>query len=400
MFLPLSDQPNPRGVPYVNYVLIGANVLIFLLVSLPLMYRSADPADPDLAEYVNLVTRQMGERQIPVHSLVASISAYDLFLLRHGFRPSLPQWQDLLSSMFLHGGWLHLFGNMLFLWIYGDNVEHRLGRGKYLLAYLGTGIAATLVHAAIQPHSPLPTVGASGAISGVLGFYFVWFPKNRVRVLIFLFPFFSQIVLLPARVVLGIYLVLDNLLPFLLTSARGGGVAYGAHIGGFLAGGAAAYLGGGWSLSRRPASYRRVHPPAAGEEDRIGKDLREAIRAGRTTDAVNRYFQMPRPMARRQVSPEELLLMADRLREGKQSEPALFLYQRLLADYPRSANQDRAHLGAGLVQFYGKLQPAAAYQHFLAVLDLDPSPQMESLARQEIARIQHLQKLQLKPKGD
>src|SRR5262249_26997435 len=157
---------------------------------------------------------------------------------------------DMLTCMFLHAGFLHLFGNMLFLWIYGDNVEHRLGSVRYLCWYLGTGIAATLFHMLGAPGSQLPLVGASGAIPGILGFYFVWFPRTRVRLLWLLPPFVMQVFEVPARIVLGIYLVLDNLLPYLIVSGDAG-VAHGAHIGGFLAGLAAA-----WVMGRRQVGVR------------------------------------------------------------------------------------------------------------------------------------------------
>ena len=101
---------------------------------------------------------------------------------------------------------MHLFGNMLFLWIYGDNVEYRLGRLAFLLWYLATGVAATLFFAVFALDSTVPLVGASGAISGVLGFYFLWFPRNTVRLFVFLFPFFMNVVAVPARIVLGVYL--------------------------------------------------------------------------------------------------------------------------------------------------------------------------------------------------
>jgi membrane associated rhomboid family serine protease len=130
---------------------------------------------------------------------------------------------------------------MLFLWIYGDNVENRLGRFGYLLAYIGSGVAATLFFAIFVPGSDVPMVGASGAISGVLGFYYLWFPRNQVKVFIFLFPFIMNTFLLPARLVLGLYLLLDNLIPFLVNSGTATGVAHGAHIGGFVAGLALAF---------------------------------------------------------------------------------------------------------------------------------------------------------------
>jgi membrane associated rhomboid family serine protease len=141
----------------------------------------------------------------------------------------------LLSAMFMHGGWMHLGGNMLYLWIFGDNVEDRFGPVRYLLFYLACGLAATFAQYAVNPASAIPNVGASGAIAGVLGAYLLMFPKARVNVLLG-----RQIVPMPAFVVLGLWIALQ------LVSGVGsiadtaqteqGGVAYMAHVGGFVAG--------------------------------------------------------------------------------------------------------------------------------------------------------------------
>jgi membrane associated rhomboid family serine protease len=239
MFLPIGDAPNPKGIPFVTYALIAANVAAFLLLNVPLGSRHADVNDPAFREYVEVMARELQGR-VDVQQLVDQTSAYDLFSFEHGYRPAAPQVTDLLSCMFLHGGFMHLFGNMLFLWIYGDNVERRLGAIPYLFGYLLTGVAATLTHSLVFSSSEVPLVGASGAISGVLGFYFVWFPRNVVRMLAFLPPFLLQVFEIPARWVLGMYLVIDNLLPIFVSAE--GGVAHGAHIGGFLAGMAIAWL--------------------------------------------------------------------------------------------------------------------------------------------------------------
>jgi len=130
---------------------------------------------------------------------------------------------------------------MLYLWIFGNNVEARLGPLRFLFWYLVTGVAAVALHAVMNLRSPAPLVGASGAISGVLGFYLLWFPRNVVKVWVFLFPFYIGVVRVGAVWVLGIFLLVDNLLPLLIVPA-GGGVAHGAHIGGFLAGMAAAWI--------------------------------------------------------------------------------------------------------------------------------------------------------------
>ena len=149
-----------------------------------------------------------------------------------------------LSSMFLHGGWAHLIGNMWYLWIFGDNVEDRLGHARYLVFYLAAGIVAALVQYATSPDSSLPTVGASGAIAGVLGAYAVAFPRARVITLVPLIIFF-QVLPLPALLVLGLWFVYQFLFGTLsLTSTATGGVAFWAHIGGFAFGALAMLIAG------------------------------------------------------------------------------------------------------------------------------------------------------------
>lgn len=143
---------------------------------------------------------------------------------------------DLLTSMFLHGGWMHIISNMLYLWIFGDNVEDRLGLPVYAAFYLVAGVGASLAQVAINPASTIPTIGASGAIAGVLGAYLVMFPKTRVRTLILAFRFI-RIVELPALVVLGLWFVLQIFSGLAsVTSMATGGVAWFAHIGGFVIG--------------------------------------------------------------------------------------------------------------------------------------------------------------------
>ncbi len=143
---------------------------------------------------------------------------------------------DLLTSMFLHGGWMHIISNMLYLWIFGDNVEDRLGLPVYAAFYLVAGVGASLAQVAVNPASTIPTIGASGAIAGVLGAYLVMFPKTRVRTLILAFRFI-RIVELPALVVLGLWFVLQIFSGLASVSSMAtGGVAWFAHIGGFVIG--------------------------------------------------------------------------------------------------------------------------------------------------------------------
>jgi membrane associated rhomboid family serine protease len=160
----------------------------------------------------------------------------------------------LISSQFLHGGWLHLLGNLLYLWIFGNNVEDRLGRPGFLLFYLVGGVLAALAQVAIDPGSPIPTIGASGAIAAVLGAYLVFFPGARVTSFVFL-GFFYQLVGIPAAIVLGLWFVLQLMSGLgSLGIAQQGGVAFFAHIGGFVFGAVVAWLlnllGGGRPADR------------------------------------------------------------------------------------------------------------------------------------------------------
>ena len=172
--------------------------------------------------------------------------ALERFLLIYGFVPvrfseaeswNLPaRFVPMFSSMFLHGSWLHLIGNMWTLWIFGDNVEDRLGKSRYLLYYLVCGLAAVYVHYLTGPHSEMPVVGASGAIAGVMGGYFVLFPRAQVVTLLPIF-FFIQIVTVPAFVFLALWFFAQLFNGMVASAASfGGGVAWWAHVGGFVAG--------------------------------------------------------------------------------------------------------------------------------------------------------------------
>lgn len=170
-------------------------------------------------------------------------------------------WLTMLTCIFLHGSWMHILGNMWFLWIFGDNVEDRLGHVGYLCFYLGCGIAASLAHYLTDPSSTLPTVGASGAIAGVMGAYFVWYPHSRVHALLPVFGFL-QFVEVPAALFLGLWFLMQFLSG--LGPMGAGGVAWWAHIGGFAAGVLVALLLGrsrqlATPRGYRPAPYRNRH---------------------------------------------------------------------------------------------------------------------------------------------
>ena len=200
MFPVGDDNSQRRTTPVVTFVLIGLNVLVFL----------------------------------------AELSGGDQFITNWAFVPARfsedpsANAVTLFSAMFMHGGWLHLFGNMLFLWIFGDNVEDRFGHGKFLIFYLLAGLAATFAQYWVSPESGIPNVGASGAIAGVLGAYILLFPQSRVNVLLG-----RQIVAMPAFAVLGMWIVLQlvsGVGTIAATDESAGGIAYMAHIGGFVSG--------------------------------------------------------------------------------------------------------------------------------------------------------------------
>lgn len=394
MVLPIGDAPNPRGAPLVTYGLIAINVAVYALVTVPLGFERPRPTDPLLHEYLRVMGEAIGDPRVAAEVL-ARVSLYDLFVFAWGFRPAEPSLATLFTSMFLHGGLMHLVGNMLFLWIYGDNVEHRLGRGRFLLAYLGTGVAATLFHAMGDWSSPVPMVGASGAISGVLGFYFVWFPRNHVRLLWLLPPFVMQVFEVPARLVLGLYLLVDNLLPYLVMAGRGGGIAHGAHIGGFVAG-----LVGAWLLERRLLRERPVHVQApAGvvvpdDPARARALIASAIDEGRLAEAAEEYFATPAAGARRFLSPEQAVALGEWSLAHGHPDAALVVARRHLRDHPRGPGVAEAHAIAGEA-LLALGQPTPAYQHLVTALDHPASPELVARVRREIAAIEALQKRQI-----
>lgn len=200
--IPLRDSQPSRTTPLVTIVLIALNAAIFL------------------------------------HEVTLDDYSRNYFVAQYALIPARLQWADLVTSMFLHGGWLHLIGNMWFLWIYGDNIEDILGRSKYILFYLACGIAAAMVHVWFNPGSRIPTVGASGAIAGVMGAYMLKFPHSRIVTLIPIVIFFTTVEI-PAWIILvywfGIQLF-SGVGDLAAASGNEGGIAWFAHIGGFVAG--------------------------------------------------------------------------------------------------------------------------------------------------------------------
>jgi membrane associated rhomboid family serine protease len=219
---PIADENLPgRGVPWVTIGLIAANVAVFVL----LQGASGDNA---FTYGWSAIPREITRGVDLTHAVPVVLGGQE-YLIPQAPGPN-PIYLTLLSSMFMHGSWLHLGGNMLFLWIFGDNVEHRAGPVLFLLAYLATGLVGSGVEILSAAGSPIPSLGASGAISGVLGAYIVLYPGNRVTV--FLLRFLTQV---PAVVAIGMWIVLQ-VVSSLADPTGAGGVAYLAHIGGFASG--------------------------------------------------------------------------------------------------------------------------------------------------------------------
>lgn len=217
--LPLHDENIPgRGPAFVTLATIAINVLVFVFLQLP---------DEAFTYAWSVVPAEITTGSDIVRRVTVPGGSFTL-----GDSPE-PVYVTLLSSMFMHGGWLHLGGNMLFLWIFGDNVEHALGHVPYLVFYLAAGVIGSLAQIAVEADSLIPSLGASGAISGVLGAYLVMFPRNQV--LVFLF---RLLVWVPALIAIGMWAVLQfiNGLGQIAQTEQTGGVAYMAHIGGFVAG--------------------------------------------------------------------------------------------------------------------------------------------------------------------
>jgi len=228
MFPISDDNERGHGPAFVSLAFIALNVFVFLVLQ-------GAGATTEGTEFT------YGYSAVPLEITTGEDLTEPRAITVGGETLQVPQepgpapiWLTLFTSIFMHGGWLHLAGNMLFLWVFGDNVEHRVGHGLFLVFYLVAGVLASFAQIMIDTDSVIPTLGASGAISGVLGAYLVMFPTNRVLVLIIRFP-----VWVPAIVAIGMWAILQFVNGFgaiAVTEETAGGVAYMAHIGGFVAG--------------------------------------------------------------------------------------------------------------------------------------------------------------------
>jgi membrane associated rhomboid family serine protease len=214
MFIPLKDDNPTSRFPYITVVFIGLNILI-------LLYQIFSP------EGLQYYVYKMGA--IP-YEITHFKSLHYFLWLSVDYVPRLSPPLTLITSMFIHGGLLHLLGNMLYLWIFGNNVEDYLGSFRFTLFYLLSGLGASFTHIIFHFNSPYPMIGASGAVAGVMGAYLILYPRARVLTLVFPF-FFIRIIPIPAAIVLGFWFLLQ-----ILNIGLGGGVAWFAHVGGFLIG--------------------------------------------------------------------------------------------------------------------------------------------------------------------
>ena len=243
--IPLRDDNPSYSFPFVTIILIAINAFVFLFM-LALNIR----------EHTEAV---FSFGMIPVE-LIHGIKIDEVPLKEIGtiYPKHVPTFATIFTSMFMHGGFMHILGNMWFLWLFGDNVEDRMGKIKFIIFYLLTGVIAALAHALVASHSVIPTVGASGAISGVIGAYIVLFPRAQIQTLVFFF--FITVIRIPAMIFLGFWFIGQVYSGFMSLGYQGAGVAFFAHIGGFVAGVILVKLFAKRQLvqvPRRPARYDR-----------------------------------------------------------------------------------------------------------------------------------------------
>lgn len=388
--IPIGDEPSEGQTPFVNYALIAANVLVFVL------FQQAGKAEGVVEKYA--------------------------------YVPANPSLLTAFTSMFLHGSWMHLLGNMLFLWIFGDNVEARLGRLGYLCAYLATGLFGGVVHGLLGPTSAIPSLGASGAISGVQGLYVVAFPHNRVKLLIFL-RFIVRILHVRAPWIVGFWFVINDVLPTVLGDSSGGGVAHGAHLGGFGSGLVLCFLlrpffgarapadpaphgvprpspwgprripdlppsggpGGGrpgdpWILDRRPSGGDPFASRPSSVPD-AGPEILGLARAGRTADAARALGTALQAGGRPTLPESDYLKLALHMEGMRRFDDARKAFEGILATYPTGVAAPMAHLGLGLILARHVRDPAAARPHLESAAALSTDARVRAAAEHELSTL-------------
>lgn len=232
--IPLRDNIPSRSTPFVNYTIIALTALVFFF------QLGEEPGESQLVEQYGMIPARVTNPGEPVQVMdLEPVRTPRGIAYRKVERPAMeaavPAWLTLFTCIFLHGGWLHFLGNMWFLFIFGDNVEDRFGHTGFVIFYLLTGAAASLSHLVSAPGSSVPTIGASGAIAGVMGAYMYLYPHAKVLTLVPIF-IFIQIIVLPAPIYLGIWFAIQFFQGAFAITAEATGVAWWAHIGGFAVG--------------------------------------------------------------------------------------------------------------------------------------------------------------------
>ena len=233
--IPLRDNIPSRTTPVITYLVIAICSIAFLM-----QIRSADHGNTIAEQYGMVPARLTNPEASPVIKQRALVrtegGGVREVVVEHPLASApIAPWMTIITCMFLHGGWMHFLGNMWFLYVFGDNVEDRLGHVGFLLMYLGTGAAAGLAHYVTDHMSPVPTIGASGAIAGVMGAYAWLYPKAKVQAILPLI-IIMRVFVVPAPIFLGIWFVFQTYSGFTASGGQAGGVAWWAHIGGFVAG--------------------------------------------------------------------------------------------------------------------------------------------------------------------
>ena len=299
MIIPIGDENPVRRLPIINYTIIAFNVMVFITF----YFR------PDYGDIVN----------------------------KFGFKPGNIELTALFTSMFLHGGLFHLAGNMLYLWIFGDNVEDILGF-FYIPFYLLAGVAASVLHTIASPEtrSMVPCIGASGAISGVLGFYMIIFPWRRVKFWYWIWYFWFGTFYLEALWAIGLWFGLQLLYGFL--SGGLGGIAYWAHIGGFAFGVGAAFFGRMIIATfREKVDTGPIHVGRKFDRQTFRNPnllLDKAIAAGNDQGYLESFRRLSRSYGERRIKPEYHLKAAEILAQGNQFKQSATIYERFLLNYP------------------------------------------------------------------
>jgi membrane associated rhomboid family serine protease len=394
MIFPLGDENPTRTTPVMTWLLIAANAAVFFAFNL-----------------------QMGAREV------------DSWTLQWGFDVGHPFSRQILTSMFMHGGWAHILGNMWVLWIVGNNVEDKVGKLRYLLLYVAGGVAASLTYTLIQQRMPVPEypveilrripelegrypplVGASGAIAAVMGMYLVFFPEARIRILVWFY-----VVPVRAKWFIGLTILLDLFRSVQTQQAAVGGVATMAHVGGGVFGVLAALvlkpmIGGGgegdpWDVhtgfsTRVRAGSEDWHPHARGAADRLApaetdeSSLAEAeraisrlVREGRVREAIDVYPSYV-ALAREQPLPDDVQIeIAHEFYRQWLPRDAIPAYLRYLETHPRGDDVAEAKFRLGVLFARGMGRPDEAAR-WLSEAQLEhPDPKIRESARQMLAQL-------------